>query len=65
MKETFKQQGYFNEELFGIQNDKIQIITVEDLLNHKLPNIPYSTVGVFKSAQKTTKEEDTQSKLDI
>ena len=63
MRETAKRQGYFNEEQFGTQYDKIQIITVEDLLDHRDPNLPKSIKGTFKSAQKTTKEKDTQNKL--
>ena len=60
MLETAKRQGYFREEQFGTQYDKIQIISVDDLLENKFPNIPYSTTGIFKSAQRTTKEQDTQ-----
>jgi adenine specific DNA methylase Mod len=63
MQKAAKQQGYFNQDQFGSQYDRIQIITVEDLLDHKLPNIPFSIKGTFKTAQKETKEKDTQQKM--
>jgi len=63
MKKAAKQQGYFNQDQFGSQYDKIQIITVEDLLDHKQPNIPASLKGTFKTAKKETKEKDTQQKM--
>jgi hypothetical protein len=63
IQKTTKQKGYFSQDQFGSQYDKIQIMTVEDLLEHKFPNIPRSTLGVFKTAQKETKEKDTQTEL--
>jgi len=50
MRQTAKRQGYYSEEIFGSNYDKIQIITVEDLLEDKMINIPTSTKGTFKTA---------------
>lgn len=48
-----KGQGYFREDIFGNRFDKIQIISVEDLLDGKLPQLPRSTeTGPFKKAGK-------------
>ena len=47
-----KQQGYYNEQVWGQEFPKIQIITVEDLLNGKTINIPRSTKTTFKVAPK-------------
>ena len=63
MQKDAKQQGYFNQDQFGSQYDKIHIITVEDLLDHKHQNIPASLKGPFKTARKETKEKDTQQKM--
>ncbi len=52
MEKAAKMQGHYKEDLFGNNYDKIQILTVEDLLEHKGINIPQSTVGTFKSAKK-------------
>ncbi len=60
-----KNQGYFDEKHFGNRIDKIQIITVEDLLNGKevyLPNHFY-VKDTFKTATKKTDSEDKQESL--
>lgn len=59
-----KSVGYYAKELFGQAYDKIQIITVEDLLEGKRVNIPNSTMGTFKTAQKKNIDDGSkQSKL--
>jgi len=60
MLESAKKQGYYKEELLGRKYDKIQILTVEDLMNHKTINIPQSTVSTFKSAARQAKEKDAE-----
>lgn len=58
MEKTAKLQGYYKEDKFGNSFDKIQILTVEDLLDHKGINMPISTVGTFKSAMKPKQKAD-------
>ncbi len=52
MEKTAKTQGYYKEELFSNSYNKIQLLTVEELLEYKGINMPISTVGTFKSAKK-------------
>ena len=40
-------------------------LAIEDLLDHRDPNLPKSINGTFKSAQKTTREKDSQKKLKL
>ncbi|NQS98040.1 MAG: restriction endonuclease [candidate division Zixibacteria bacterium] len=47
-----KQAGYFEPEIFGQRYDKIQIITVEDLLAGKLIDYPSYPNSTFKQAPK-------------
>jgi hypothetical protein len=47
-----KSQGSYGKAIFGNRYDKMQIITVEDLLNGKRIQMPESRVGVFKYATK-------------
>jgi len=65
MEKAAKMQGHYKEKIFGNSYDKIQILTVEDLLNHKHIKMPQSTVGTFKSAQKDNQQRrQEQLKLD-
>ena len=41
MLQSAKREGYYKKEIFGNKIDKIQIITVDDLLDYKDPNLPY------------------------
>jgi site-specific DNA-methyltransferase (adenine-specific) len=52
MMKAAKEEGKFDIGGHVFMGDKIQIITVEDLLNHKLPLIPESTKETFKKAEK-------------
>ena len=57
-----KEQKYYRQDLFGTNYDKIQIITVEDLLESKEIKKPVSTKTTFKTAQKA-KLTDEQEEL--
>jgi hypothetical protein len=63
-----KKEGLFIDE-FGYTHtgkDKIQVISVEDLLDHKHPLIPDSTSETFKKAEKKrTTVDGTQSDLEL
>jgi DNA modification methylase len=63
MFESAKKQGYYREDIFGTTYDKIQILSVEDLLDHKTVNIPRSLKTTFKTAKRETKENKGQEKL--
>jgi len=52
MRKIAKDEGFYNEELFGHYYPKIQIISVEQLLNGEMINIPVSTKTTFKVAPK-------------
>ncbi len=57
-----KKQGYYSEEF---HYDKIQIITIEDLLKEKLPQIPESTKGIFEIASKKLEEDNNNITLNF
>jgi len=57
-----KNQGYYRKDIFGSRYDKIQILTVEDLLDEKEIQRPVSTKGTFKTAE-IVKEQSNQEKL--
>ncbi len=65
MEGTAKRQGFYDQDRFGTRYHKIQIITVDDLLNYNQPNIPQSTVGTFKSAERKIEEDDSQSEIEF
>lgn len=56
MHESAKKQGYYRQDIFGTRYDKIQIMTVEDLMDNKLVNLPSFEQTTFKTAKKETKE---------
>jgi len=58
-----KNAGYYRPDLFKQKYDKIQIITVEDLLENKGINLPDSTIGLFKKAEKTETTDAKQNPL--
>lgn len=62
MYESAKKQGYYREELFRMTYDKIQILTVDRILNGEKINIPRSTEMTFKTARREEKQSD-QPKL--
>ena len=61
IKETSKKQGQYGT----FKYDKIQIISVEDLMNGKTPQIPESTKTTFKKSAPKVEEEDTQVELGL
>jgi DNA modification methylase len=63
MTQSAKRQGYYREDMFGTTYDKIQLLTVEDLINHKTVNIPRSMKTTFKTAKRETGENKGQEKL--
>ena len=53
MRSEAKGEGYFRQDLFDTRFDKIQIVSVEELLAGKLPAFPKTTeTGPFKKAEK-------------
>jgi len=65
MRVAAKKAGYFDQDSFKKAYDKIQIITVEQLLNNEMPNLPTSSKTTFKTAARGTLEKDTQTKFII
>jgi DNA modification methylase len=67
MRSEMKGEGYFRQDIFGTQYDRIQILSVEDLLDGKQPNLPRSSeAGPFKKAERaTTKKSKDQGKLEF
>jgi hypothetical protein len=64
MLEEATKQGYYREDIFQKRYGKIQILTVEDILNGQGIKMPPSTVSVFKKSQKTnTTIPDKQGKI--
>ena len=64
MKQAAKKGGYYLEQNFGRKFEKMQIISVEDLLDNKLPNLPPAENITFKKAA-TAKEENHEVELDL
>lgn len=64
MRIAAKKEGYLeiNGNTFS---DKIQIATIEDLLDGRYPNIPESRKETFKKAEKKATETDTQKKMEL
>jgi DNA modification methylase len=63
MTQSAKRQGYYREDMFGTTYDKIQLLTVEDLINHKTVNIPRSMKTTFKTAKREKEENKGQERL--
>ena len=45
--------------------DKIQVVTIEDLLNGKLPNIPESRISQFRTAEPMSLYGDESSQASL
>ena len=58
-----KEEGYYEPEIFGSTYDKIQIITIEDLLAGKMLNLPRSNKTTFKNAVKNEEDKLEQTNL--
>jgi len=61
MRIRAKQEGYYEPDTFGNKYDKIQIVTVEDLLSGKSFNYPSFVNTTFKNAQKNVFQEPDKS----
>jgi len=46
-------EGYYKPEIFPKLYPKIQILTIEELLNHQSIKMPQSTTSVFKKSEKS------------
>lgn len=64
MLQAAKREGYYKKEIFSNKYDKIQVITVEDLLDYKDPNLPIIEHTTFKKAERE-KEESGQIELNL
>jgi hypothetical protein len=65
MQVIAKKEGLFTDDFNNTYSDKIQIISVEDLLEGNRPQIPTSKYETFKKAEKKSTETDTQAKLKL
>ncbi len=63
MLESAKKQGYYRKEFFQTGYDKIQVLTVEDLMDGKLANLPSFDQSTFASSKKVEKENKEQGRL--
>lgn len=64
MRREAKDQGYYRKEIWGNKFDKIQILTVEALLNGENINVPHTQSSTFKIAEEKEDEIDTQRLFD-
>jgi DNA modification methylase len=60
-----KKEGQFTDDFNNTYCDKIQVISVEELMEGKRPMIPLSRVETFKKAEKVSIVEETQGKLEL
>lgn len=65
MELVAKNEGYSLKETYNNAFDKIQILTVEDIIENKGIKMPYSTEQLFKTSKKKITKDSTQGKLDI
>jgi len=65
MQVIAKKEGQFTDEYNNAHCDKIQIISVEDLLEDKRPVIPQSKFETFKKAEKKSTDSDLQTNLEL
>lgn len=65
MEVIAKKEGQFSDDFGNNYCDKIQIISVEDLLEGKRPLIPSSKFETFKKAEKKSTDTDTQIKMEM
>ncbi len=57
--------GYYSSSLWQQKYPKIQILTIEALLNGATVQMPPTNIGAFKQAPRTSKDEEKQGKLGI
>lgn len=65
MQVIAKKEGQFIDDYNNAHCDKIQVISVEDLLEGKRPVIPQSKFETFKKAEKKSTDTDTQTKMEL
>jgi len=63
MRLEAKEAGYYDKKLFGTRYDKIQIKTVEELLDGGEIDMPIIMATTMKSAER--KSEQSQSAIDF
>ena len=64
MIHAIKGEGYYRKDNFGTDFPKIQIVTVEDLMDNKLPKLPFVKFTTFKESDRM-KEDDKQFELEL
>jgi site-specific DNA-methyltransferase (adenine-specific) len=65
MQVIAKKEGQFTDDYNNTHCDKIQVISVEDLIEGKRPVIPQSVFETFKKAEKKSTGSDTQIKMEL
>jgi len=60
-----KKEGQFTDDFDNTYCDKIQLISVEELMEGKRPAIPLSKVETFKKADKVVTEQGSQMKMEL
>lgn len=55
--------GYYHSDLWQLEYARIQIFTIEELLNGKAIEMPKSISSPFKQAEKVRKKDATQRDL--
>jgi site-specific DNA-methyltransferase (adenine-specific) len=58
-------EGQFSDDFGNTYGNRFQIISVEELMEGKRPNIPLSKVETFKKAEKKIEKSDSQIKLEL
>lgn len=56
-------KGFYKSDVLGKDFRKIQILTIEELLDDKIPQLPYLREDIIKKAKKVSKTELLQSKF--
>jgi hypothetical protein len=64
MKKIAKEAGYYRKEMFDDCYSRIQVMTIEELLNNQTPKMPESKKTTFKSAQRNKEGKGTVGMFD-
>lgn len=64
MVKEAKSSGYYDEATWGQNYSKIQLCSVEELLQHQLPKYPVSRKGTFKTAERVGKKTNQKGLFD-
>lgn len=65
MVRACKKEGFYKSDIFGDKYSKIQVISVEDIIDGKLPNRPVTKPTTFKSSDRVIKSDGEQQTLEI